>query len=99
VLGDLASSGLIRSERGKGSGYRLVRPARSITLLDIVQAVDGPIRGEAPAVGVGEHRRLDARLQRVCDATAETVRRRLAKVSLADLVPAGKRAYPVEGDS
>jgi Rrf2 family protein len=89
VPGDLTSSGLIRSERDKGGGYRLARPARSITLLDVVEAVDQPVRGEAPTVGVGEGRRLDGRLQEVCDRVAETVRRRLRGVSLANLADDG----------
>jgi Rrf2 family protein len=45
VLGELTSAGLLLSERGKDGGYRLTRPARSITLLDVVEAVDGRVRG------------------------------------------------------
>jgi Rrf2 family protein len=90
VLGQLASAGLVRSEHGKGGGYRLGRPARSITLLDVVEAADGPVCGEAPALGVGEGRRLDCRLQEVCDRAAETVRWELQKVSLADLAAEGE---------
>jgi DNA-binding IscR family transcriptional regulator len=89
VLGDLASAGLLRSGRGTGGGYRLARPARSVTLLGVVEAVDGPVRGEAPRVGVAEGARLDARLQRACETVAETARRRLRRVSLAELAGGG----------
>jgi hypothetical protein len=67
-------------------GYRLARPAKGITLLEVVEAVEGPLRGEAPPLGITpEGRRLDSRLQAMCDQAAKTVRGRLRRVSLADL--------------
>jgi hypothetical protein len=55
-----------------------------------VEAVDGPVGGRSHPVGVGEHARLDARLQGVCDRAAETVRLQLLKVSVADLAAEGE---------
>jgi hypothetical protein len=43
-----------------------------------------------PRVAIGEEGRLDDRLQQVCDRAAETVRRRLQAVSLADLASPGR---------
>jgi Rrf2 family protein len=82
-LKPLAAAGVLHALKGPHGGYRLARPPRHITLLEVVEAVDGPVRGEAPRFG-GDAR-LDARLQEVCDRAAEVVRRRLRKVSLADL--------------
>src|SRR6266496_3504711 len=82
------SAGLLRSVKGPNGGYVLARPAREISVLEIVEAVDGPIRGEAPPVGRGAAAALDRRLQEECDAAAVLVRERLAKVSLADLARA-----------
>ncbi len=39
----LTRGGLLRSYRGSGGGIALARPADQITLLQIVEAVDGPI--------------------------------------------------------
>lgn len=39
----LRNAGLLRSERGPAGGYELARPAASISALDIVRAVEGPI--------------------------------------------------------
>ncbi len=35
--------GLVKSQRGTGGGFQLARPAEEITLLEIVEAVEGPI--------------------------------------------------------
>jgi Rrf2 family protein len=43
VLQKLARGGLIRSYRGMQGGYRLARPAGDITLVDVVEAVEGPL--------------------------------------------------------
>jgi Rrf2 family protein len=43
ILLILKGVGLVRSKRGVGGGYVLARDAESITLAEIVAAVDGPI--------------------------------------------------------
>jgi Rrf2 family protein len=87
VLESLATAGVLLSVRGIHGGYRLARPARRITLLEVVEAVDGPVRGEVPRFGADA--KLDARLQEACDAVTEVVRARLRKVSVADLAGEG----------
>jgi Rrf2 family transcriptional regulator, iron-sulfur cluster assembly transcription factor len=39
----LARAGLVRSVMGPGGGYQLARPAAQITVLEILQAVEGPL--------------------------------------------------------
>jgi Rrf2 family protein len=90
LLKRLASAGVLVSVRGVHGGYQLARPAGRISLLDVVEAVDGPVRGEAPRWAAGaEGARLDARLQQACDAAAKVIRSRLRKASIADLVGEG----------
>ena len=43
VLQSLARAGIVRSEKGVRGGYALARPAGSISLADLVEAVDGPV--------------------------------------------------------
>jgi FeS assembly SUF system regulator len=42
VLKILAHAGLVESFRGQSGGYRLARPPESITVADIVAAMEGP---------------------------------------------------------
>jgi Rrf2 family protein len=83
VLEPLAAAGVLTSVPGPHGGYRLARPAKGITLLEVVE---GPVRGEVPPVGAdAEGRRFDARLQAACEKAADVTRRQLRRVSLADL--------------
>src|SRR3546814_11079995 len=54
LMGRLAQSGLLGSARGSGGGFVLARAADSISLADIVEAVDGPIAMTA-CVDQGRH--------------------------------------------
>jgi hypothetical protein len=57
-------------------------------VLEVVEAVGGPVRGEAPEVGRGA---LDRRLQAVCERVAGVVREGLGGVTLKDLAGGARR--------
>ena len=42
ILATLSREGLVKSEQGRGGGSRLARPPQEITLLDAVEAAEGP---------------------------------------------------------
>jgi Rrf2 family protein len=44
IMSLLKISGLVDSERGKHGGYRLAMPASGITMLSIVEALDGTVK-------------------------------------------------------
>jgi Rrf2 family protein len=44
ILKVLAERGLIRSSRGAHGGYQLARPAREISFLEVIEAVEGPVQ-------------------------------------------------------
>lgn len=43
IVSQLAIAGLLRTSRGAHGGVSLARPPDNISLLDVVQAIDGPI--------------------------------------------------------
>jgi Rrf2 family protein len=44
VMGDLVAAGLVEATTGRAGGYRLAQPVDAITLLDVVEAVEGDSR-------------------------------------------------------
>jgi Rrf2 family transcriptional regulator, cysteine metabolism repressor len=46
----LRRSGLLRSQRGVKGGYSFARPASEITVLELVELLDGPVGGGASGV-------------------------------------------------
>ncbi len=87
VLLALKHRGIVQSQRGASGGFRLGRPADSISLADIIRAVDGPmaaVRGDRPELvtyqGPAHH------LQDVWIAVRGSLRELLEGISLQDLV-------------
>jgi Rrf2 family protein len=96
ILAELKHSGLISSMRGAEGGYWLARPAKDITVADIIRAVEGPlanIRGLRPEEAVFEG--TAEPLQRMWISVRASLRRVLEEVTVADLV-AGKLPRRVE---
>src|SRR4029079_16039606 len=42
ILRNLVTHGILRSTRGVDGGYALVRPAEQISLLEVIEAIEGP---------------------------------------------------------
>lgn len=90
ILRDLRRAAIVGTRRGAVGGYRLVVPAESISIADVVRAVEGPladVRGEPPEEI--EYRGAASALKEVWIATRATLRSVLEVVTIAD-VASGK---------
>jgi Rrf2 family protein len=86
VLKPLVSAQVLLSIKGPNGGYRLARPANAISMLEVLEAVDGPIRGQAPINQKDPRNPLNRRLDAICNQAADQARKQLGKVSVSDLV-------------
>ena len=87
LMGRLAAEGLLTSVRGASGGFALARPADKITLVDIVEAVEGPIAMTMCADGVNHECALDAhcRVKPHMGVVGNAIRGALGAVSLTEL--------------
>lgn len=87
ILADLVRAGLATSKAGKDGGYRLAHPPEEISLVEVVEAGEGPLKAERCALGEGP-----CRWDAVCPlhdtwrAATEALREVLSSTTLADLV-------------
>jgi Rrf2 family protein len=87
ILIELRRAGIVSSQRGAEGGYRLARPARDITIAEIMRALDGPlaeVRGLRPEAT--HYEGAAAHLQEVWVAVRASLRNVLERVSLEDVV-------------
>jgi Rrf2 family protein len=89
VLKPLVSARVLISVKGPNGGYRLARPAQDVSLLEVIEAVDGPIRGQSPLSEEGGDSALNKKLEVTCNQAADQIRKHLEKVTFAEL--AGKK--------
>jgi len=90
----MARAGVLETVKGPRGGYRLARPASEITLVDVVEAVDGDepafrcseIRRRGPtAVAAREYTKLCG-INRAFLAADEAWRAELSRTTIADLL-------------
>ena len=90
ILLAVKGAGLVHSKRGVGGGYVLARPPETITLADIVAAVEGP----APTLADGhDHCEGHCVLQEVWVQLDDETRTVLARITLAELVERTRRGH------
>ncbi|MGZ8734031.1 MAG: RrF2 family transcriptional regulator [Acidimicrobiia bacterium] len=90
----LSRAGILESVPGPSGGYRLARPAAEITVLDVVEAIDGTgpaftcteIRRRGPAAVPAREYRLPCSIHVVMDRADAAWRAELQATTLADLV-------------
>jgi FeS assembly SUF system regulator len=89
VLKALAHGGLLQARRGARGGYVLSRPADTLTVAEIVSAIDGPIAlTHCVKPGAG-----NCEVERACPSRSglnrinTAIRTALEAVTLAELVP------------
>jgi Rrf2 family protein len=86
ILAELRRSGLVGSQRGSDGGYWLARAAQTISVADVIRAVEGPladVHGEPPEEA--EYTGSAVALQRVWVATRVALREVLETTTLADI--------------
>lgn len=88
ILRVLAKEGHLRPHRGCHGGFALMIPAEKITLLEIVEAIDGPVGKVDGALHDVGDREVGNRADELFGAAANELKRSLASHSIADLVGA-----------
>jgi len=90
----MSRAGLLESVQGPGGGYRLARPAAEISVLDVVEAIDGrepafrcaEIRRRGPSARPAREYRVPCAIHAVMNEADEAWRAELRRVSLQDLM-------------
>lgn len=86
ILRNLVAHGILTSTRGVDGGYSLERDPRDISLLDVIEAIDGPLVSNLP-LGDGLPSESQLRLKEAITEVTEESRRQLSMVKLAHLLP------------
>ncbi len=90
LLGELRKAGLVESRRGVGAGWSLARELKSMTLLDVYEAVEPgslfAMHRATPDQGCVIGYGIQPAMQGIYEGIEETLRRELARVTLEDVL-------------
>jgi Rrf2 family protein len=85
ILSDLSRAGLVRTTRGFGGGVRLSRPPEKISILEIIEVVQGNIFESEGGKNLKDGEPLDARLLELFGKAQDAMRAEFARMRLSDL--------------
>lgn len=97
IVGSLARAGILTTRRGVGGGIALARTPDSLTLLEVVEAVQGPLAINQCLTHPGAcDRQTNCYVAPIWHKAQDDLRAAL-NVSLADVISAGDAAHPAAG--
>lgn len=95
VMQALSRAALVRAQRGLHGGFTLAMPARQLTVLDVVRAVDPLRRIEHCPLGIKSHQSL-CPLHRRLDSAVAMVEKALGSSTIAELLAKPKRGKAIK---
>ncbi|MCU0879485.1 MAG: Rrf2 family transcriptional regulator [Pirellulaceae bacterium] len=85
ILRNLVTHGILRSTRGVDGGYTLVRPANEISLLEVIEAIDGPYdAGVADTEANSDD--SAAQIRQALSQVTDTTRKQLEAIKISQLL-------------
>lgn len=83
ILKDLTRGGVLKSYQGVTGGYKLAKPAKEVSYLNIIELIDGPLRvslaTDGKARGFNGENRSDSAFERFWKDQEKTIKNALAK--------------------
>jgi Rrf2 family protein len=86
ILRNLVAHGILESTRGVEGGYTLDRAPRDISVLEVIEAIEGPWVATLP-VGEGLPEQSRAKLEQALTEITDLCRRGLDAIKLSHLLP------------
>lgn len=86
IMQQLSRVNILASKRGPRGGFCLARSPSKITLLDIIEAVDGPLKSDLMLSDHAPKDKFAAKATKTSDRAYEEARKTLKAVKLSDLI-------------
>jgi len=86
VMFRLAQAGILRSKHGPQGGFSLMKPAKEISLLEIIEAVEGSLRKIDGIAEQAKKQIFALNMDEICIKAADQGMAILKKAKLSDLV-------------
>jgi Rrf2 family protein len=86
ILQQLVRANVLRSKRGPRGGFFLARPAENISMLEIIEAVDGPMFSHLQLAEQTNNEPFSIKMEKVCRQTSERVREIFGAAKLSEML-------------
>jgi len=85
IMQEMVKVNILRSKRGPRGGFSLARPLSKITLLDIVESIDGPMVSRLELTEIAPKEKFSKKAETVYEKALTEARKVLKQAKLSDL--------------
>ena len=85
ILQQQVRANVLRSKRGPRGGFFLARPAEEITILEIIEAVEGPMASHLHLAEQTQNAPFSLKMEQLCKKAAVSVRDIFTQAKLSDM--------------
>jgi len=86
ILQQLVRANVLRSKRGPRGGFSLARPPQKITMLQIIEAVDGPLVSQLNLTEQTRRTKFSVRVDKIYEKAVAQARTVFQKANLSSLL-------------
>ncbi len=86
ILQQMVRVNVLVSKRGPKGGFALARPAKEITLLEIIEAAGGPIASQLELAQVAKKAHFSIEMEKVCERATDKAVSILSRAKLSQMV-------------
>ena len=86
IMQQLVRANVLRSKRGPRGGFSLAKPTKKITMLEIIEAVDGPMTSQLNLAEHAPREKFGAKSERAYEKALAQARSYFDKIKFSDLM-------------
>ncbi len=86
ILQQLVRANVLRSKRGPRGGFFLARPAENISLLEVIEAVDGPMVSHLHLAEQTGNAPFSMKMENICRKATEEVKKIYERCMLSEVL-------------
>ena len=86
ILQQLVRAGVLRSKRGPRGGFTLAKPAEEISMLEVIESVDGPMISHLHLAELTKNAPFSTKMEDTCRKAAEQTRTTYTNAKLSDMI-------------
>jgi len=86
ILQQLVRANVLRSKRGPRGGFSLAHDTKDITMLQVIEAIDGPMMGHLHLVEQTHSADFSLKMESVCKKATEQTMKIYEKAKLSDML-------------
>lgn len=86
IMKQLVMANILRSKRGPTGGFSLARPAGEVSLLEVWEAVDGPLRSHLEMAQLTSKAAFAVKMEEICEEGTVKAKSVLAAAKLSSII-------------